>query len=665
LFSLRGAAIQSVAVVSLEPNLTTSGIIAILNTLSPHLNRRTLKQLTIVVEAVLAMTGRVTMLGLSRWAEKETYPRKLGMIIVDTPPPWVHYLDQWVAMPSEIPILQCGKIIMTNTNSNLTRRHFLKTSLAIAGAAALPQSFAGVQGTPTASSAKFIRYNVMSEGGQRALASYAKGIKAMLNLPPEHPQNWFRNAFIHFMDCPHGNWWFYVWHRGYLGYFEQTIRKLSGDNTFAMPYWDWTSLPQIPDSMFIGSLNPMGADFEPYTRNLAVFTAFIKPALTKYWNNLSTAQRGQLNKRGYTDLDLLWNDVTGYSPSLEHGIADNMAFAITCAARYLTRDNPKLDAKTSYNVSPEMVHAGLQPKFFYHDDIKQSFTSSKTDSHNSPPTKTTNFSVLEGFPHNKVHNFIGGVGPVDPGPYGNMTNNLSPVDPIFFLHHSNMDRLWDIWTRKQKHFNLPYLPPLGKELDDLSNEPFLFYVTANGEQVGNNSLAGEYLSTGRFDYTYDSGFGEDIMKGPIAEPTAKQAMPLVNGSVEGNSALLAIPSAAIKNHLAATGGVSLLMAEVTLPWPSATSNTREFDVIVGAPSEVTQVDADSPYYAGTIAFFGKMAHMKDMSPNATFSFPLPKSAKAFHLLGDAENTPVNIRVVPTQGGKSTPTVKGVSVRASD
>ena len=31
---------------------------------------RTLNQLTLVVEAMLAMTGRVTMPGLSRWAEK-------------------------------------------------------------------------------------------------------------------------------------------------------------------------------------------------------------------------------------------------------------------------------------------------------------------------------------------------------------------------------------------------------------------------------------------------------------------------------------------------------------------------------------------------------------------------------------------------------------------
>ena len=45
-------------------------IIATLSALSPHLNRRALNQLTIIIEAVLAMTGRVTLLGLSRWAEK-------------------------------------------------------------------------------------------------------------------------------------------------------------------------------------------------------------------------------------------------------------------------------------------------------------------------------------------------------------------------------------------------------------------------------------------------------------------------------------------------------------------------------------------------------------------------------------------------------------------
>jgi putative transposase len=45
-------------------------IITTLGILSPTLAPRTLKQLTLIVEALLAMTGRVTMLGISRWTEK-------------------------------------------------------------------------------------------------------------------------------------------------------------------------------------------------------------------------------------------------------------------------------------------------------------------------------------------------------------------------------------------------------------------------------------------------------------------------------------------------------------------------------------------------------------------------------------------------------------------
>ena len=38
--------------------------------LCAHLDRTTAKQLSIVVESMLNMTGRITMLGMSRWSEK-------------------------------------------------------------------------------------------------------------------------------------------------------------------------------------------------------------------------------------------------------------------------------------------------------------------------------------------------------------------------------------------------------------------------------------------------------------------------------------------------------------------------------------------------------------------------------------------------------------------
>jgi tyrosinase len=196
----------------------------------------------------------------------------------------------------------------------LSRRHFLKT--AVASSIFMTAARDSVFGSMPVPAAKYIRYNATSAGGQKALASYANAIEVMLKLPPEHPHNWFRNAFVHLMDCPHGNWWFYVWHRGFLGYFEQVLRKYSGDPTFAIPYWDWTELPQIPDKMFNGPLTPNDVAYEPYTQNLDVFTQHLRPTLEAYWKTLTSDQVAQLNIRGYTSLDVMWNDVIGYDASL-------------------------------------------------------------------------------------------------------------------------------------------------------------------------------------------------------------------------------------------------------------------------------------------------------------------------------------------------------------
>jgi tyrosinase len=61
-----------------------------------------------------------------------------------------------------------------------------------------------------------------------------------------------------------------------------------------------------------------------------------------------------------------------------------------------------------------------------------------------PSSCTTNcqrasegYGGLEGTPHNIVHGTIGG----DMGTY------LSPLDPIFWLHHCNVDRLWMEWNK--------------------------------------------------------------------------------------------------------------------------------------------------------------------------------------------------------------------------
>lgn len=45
---------------------------------------------------------------------------------------------------------------------------------------------------------------------------------------------------------------------------------------------------------------------------------------------------------------------------------------------------------------------------------------------------------LEQIPHGQVHNAIGGLA-------GDLTTMASPNDPLFFLHHANLDRYWAMW----------------------------------------------------------------------------------------------------------------------------------------------------------------------------------------------------------------------------
>jgi tyrosinase len=55
---------------------------------------------------------------------------------------------------------------------------------------------------------------------------------------------------------------------------------------------------------------------------------------------------------------------------------------------------------------------------------------------------------LESQPHDWVHVLIGGADPSDPRLPGLMSDpDTAGLDPIFWLHHANIDRLWEVWRR--------------------------------------------------------------------------------------------------------------------------------------------------------------------------------------------------------------------------
>jgi len=79
------------------------------------------------------------------------------------------------------------------------------------------------------------------------ITTYKKAVAAMKALPSSDPRSWEAQAQIHNNKCIHRNWLWLPWHRVYLVYFERICRKLSGDDTFALPYWNWNTHPAIPD----------------------------------------------------------------------------------------------------------------------------------------------------------------------------------------------------------------------------------------------------------------------------------------------------------------------------------------------------------------------------------------------------------------------------------
>lgn len=57
---------------------------------------------------------------------------------------------------------------------------------------------------------------------------------------------------------------------------------------------------------------------------------------------------------------------------------------------------------------------------------------------------------LESQPHDVVHSMVGGRNPANPGKLAGLmsASTTAGLDPIFWLHHANIDRLWEVWLRR-------------------------------------------------------------------------------------------------------------------------------------------------------------------------------------------------------------------------
>ncbi len=497
---------------------------------------------------------------------------------------------------------------ITNRTSALSRRLLLQSAAAVALSS-------GLSGPTRAQAKRYRRPNIGSSAGKKSLASYRKAIAAMLALPPSDARNWYRLAIAHALDCPHGNWWFLPWHRGFLGWFEQICRELSGDAEFALPFWDWTAEPRIPADMFEGVLTPSDSAyfdrFSDFKEQFAQAVASLDcwKVVTKSDGTFDYASPyAQLLTRGFRTPADLWFDMFE-DPR-------GKLFFDLAHARGPTRLQPDLDDNAKKAVSLPTLLDALAPKDFL------SFASPKALQHGT----MAGFGILEGQPHNNVHRCIGGI---SSPPYGGgfMQANLSPVDPIFWLHHANIDRIWDVWERKQKGQNLPSLPdgapaepgdkPLpGSDYAQWAGEPFLFFTDAHGAPA-RKTTCGDYAEIGEFNYDYEPGSGDEVVS-MAAAPASPAGVRTFLAEILTSAVNMARPARATVSMphalLGETSSPSRFFARITVAFKGP-MHAVPLRLSVGrdvGPS------ANAPGFAGMLTMFG---HHTMQGP-VTFLVPL-------------------------------------------
>ncbi|MEM7582759.1 MAG: tyrosinase family protein [Acidobacteriota bacterium] len=478
-------------------------------------------------------------------------------------------------------------------NHQWSRREFLATSGLAAAAASLPSSSLQAQ-TP------YIRYSMTSSEGLRMLEGYKTAIRRLLAKDPSDPLNWYRLTLIHTLDCPHGNWWFLPWHRGYIGFVEQILRAYSDMPDFALPYWDWTADPEVPASFF-GSGNPLDPTCSFFIPTLTEFQSRFGQAIDDFYAGLNGFQRASLWYRGLETPAKLWQDIS-------HD------FFPQANARCLTPAQPAFASPpstctqgclgTAQAVSIATINAALAPTDFV------TFGSGIADQHShashGPFSGPINYGVLEGQPHNKVHNCTGGF----------MVGYMSPVDPLFYMHHSNVERLWVAWTAKQRAQGFPTLPT-GNFGTRWSQELFLFYVNTAGQTLSRS--AGDFATVAGtpFNYVYTPGSG-----GALATAGRWQRRTFDD--------LSEIPLDLLQD--AAKDDGPELLARVTVD-PQGRQQGKSFHVLLNPPAGTDASDPSGLHYVATVAFFGR-GH--GHSRKATFLVPVSPTLRRLKAAGRLE-----------------------------
>jgi tyrosinase len=251
---------------------------------------------------------------------------------------------------------------------------------------------------------------------------------------------WHRKAFACQVDQAHMRPAFLPWHRQYLFMFESALQQVSGDSSITVPYWDWT---------------------DPRAR-AAIFTpSFMGPNGDR--NQDHAVLRGPFRRGKWvlTVRDPKQNDPLQYTfLSRNLGSWPGVRTLPTVAQVNAALAAPRYDA------APFDLTSNSRRSFRNNIEGWRGFAGMSCSKGLMQPRKIKGNTQPNQL-HNAVHLWVGGAaGPPDDNAGGTMTLNTSPNDPVFWLHHANIDRLWDTWERRHGAQYVPATSPVpGQGID--------------------------------------------------------------------------------------------------------------------------------------------------------------------------------------------------------
>ena len=434
------------------------------------------------------------------------------------------------------------------------------------------------------------------------VSTYRDAVGIMKNMASSKKFSWTSLAMIHGTDpdnyhfCPHGDWYFLPWHRGYTAMYERIIRSLTKNNDFAMPFWDWTANPLMP-SVFLDPKTPDG-----------------KP------NPLFVSEPNW--QRTWDPTEPMPDDIVG--PDVLSSILGDHGYE-----NFGTSRNPN-----QTNTDPSWVPAGGGTQ-----------------------------GTLEGTPHNLVHNNIGGW----------MPSASSPRDPLFFMHHSNIDRIWSLWNTQNANSTDPLWTGMkftnnflnidgsywSPQVSDLYVPEDLGYTYGYGPPKtagsGLKSVSlGNKLSVL---FARPGASAAGLATVAVASPgTASPARPLEVAIQVPAAALAAVrdrPSLDSGSEMvnftaareqAATGvRVLAFIRDIRL---SETSTTM-FRVFVDAEGVSAATPTSDPHYVGTFGFLRHSEHAgHDRTPSVAVDL-----TDALQRLGEGASSRIKLQIVPVPARK--------------